>query len=59
MSLIENPEVLKAHQQQQQQERVKKALMAQNSRLHSPTGAGKFGANATPLKTTQGEFNFL
>eukprot|EP00794_Sanderia_malayensis_P014352 gene14352-15848_t len=40
-SIIENPEVLKVHQQQQQQERVRKAMLAQQSRLQSPSGSGK------------------
>ena len=38
-SIIENPEILKVHQQQQQHERVRKALLSQQ--LNSPSGVKK------------------
>ena len=38
-SIIENPEILKVHQQQQQQERIRKALLSQQ--LNSPSAVKK------------------
>eukprot|EP00795_Rhopilema_esculentum_P015575 gene15575-6844_t len=56
-SIIENPEVLEVHQQQQQQERLRKAFLAQQSLLNSPSHSKISFPNASQItwKSSDGQ----